>query len=369
MFEAFLLRPDAHRVWNNREVKRRLSWYYGVIVDEKPSKYRICKRVGVDVDLSADDEELWKMHREGSARFVNVWRRIASSELKLEDLEEPDVSLLDVKIELVKRMLRSCTFCERRCKVDREKGEVGFCRLDAKARVSSFFHHYGEEAPLVPSGTIFFTSCSFKCVYCQNWDISTDPHNGVEVTARQLASIATKLRREGCRNVNYVGGNPDQSMHVIVESLRYMDVNVPILWNSNAYASLEAMEILKDLVDIWLPDFKYGNDRCAERLSMVPKYFEVVTRNLKIMHESGDMIVRHLVLPNHVECCTKQVLEWLARNCPRCLVNIMEQYRPEHEVARRPQLYPDISRRPTAGEMNRAYSIAKELGIVWEPVS
>ena len=369
MFEIFTLRPDARVVWRNPEVKRRLSWYYEVMVDLKPAKYRICKRVPCDVNLSASVEELWDAHRKASEEFSKAWRDVASGRLSLEELETPKTSLLDVKVELVKRMLKSCVFCERRCGVDREAGEKGFCQLDATTRVSSFFHHYGEEAPLVPSGTIFFTSCSFKCVYCQNWDISNDPYNGVEVTPKQLASIATRLRREGCRNINYVGGNPDQSMHTIVESLKYMDINVPILWNSNAYASSEAMEILRDLVDIWLPDFKYGNDSCAERLSLVPRYFKVVTRNLKVMHESGDIIVRHLVLPNHLECCTEPILRWLASNCPRCLVNIMEQYRPEHEVLRRPQLYPDIRRRPSMDEMKRAYSLAEELGIVYEPVS
>lgn len=369
VFELFALRPDAKTVWRHPEVKKRLSWYYEVMVDAKPAKYRICKRIEVDADLSLSDHDLWEAHEVASKEFERTWKGVVLGKVSLDELGVPKVSFLDVKIELVKRMLRSCVFCERRCKVDRERGERGFCRLDAAARVSSFFHHYGEEAPLVPSGTIFFTSCSFKCVFCQNWDISTDPYNGIEVTPKQLASIAIRLRREGCRNINYVGGNPDQSMHVIVESLKYMDVNVPILWNSNAYASLEAMKIIKDLVDIWLPDFKYGNNKCAERLSFAPNYFEVVTRNLKIMHDSGDMIVRHLVLPNHVECCTEPVLRWLAENCPRCLVNVMEQYRPEHEVARRPHLYPDINRRPSASEMMKAYDIANKLGIVYEPVS
>ena len=263
MFEIFMLRPDARRVWSHPEVKRRLSWYYDVMIDAKPAKYRICKRIEADVDLTASDDELWRAHRDLAKKFDDVWKSIMMGKLKLEELETPKTSFLDLKIELVKRMLRSCIFCERRCRVNRERGEKGFCNLDATARVSSFFHHYGEEAPLVPSGTIFFTSCSFKCVFCQNWDISTDPLNGVEVTPKQLAAIATRLRKEGCRNINYVGGNPDQSMHVIVESLKYMDINVPILWNSNAYASLEAMEIIKDLVDIWLPDFKYGNDKLS----------------------------------------------------------------------------------------------------------
>ncbi|MDI9619559.1 MAG: radical SAM protein [Candidatus Nezhaarchaeota archaeon] len=370
MSNWFLLRPDSLAVWRDPEVRSRLAWYYDVMNDVKPAKYRICKRIEVDVDLpSLSSEELWGLHRRASQEFTGVWRSIANKEMKLEDLKPPRTSLLDAKIELAKRMTRFCILCERRCGVDRVKGERGFCNLNSKVRISSFFHHYGEEAPLVPSGTIFFTGCNFRCVFCQNWDISTDPLNGVEVTPKQLASIAVELRKGGCRNINYVGGNPDQSLHVIVESLKYMDVNVPILWNSNAYASVEVMDILKDLVDIWLPDFKYGNNKCAERLSSAPRYFEVVTRNIKVMHDHGDVIVRHLVLPNHVDCCTEPVLRWLAENCPRCMVNIMEQYRPEHIVAKKPHLYADIDRRSSANEMRKAYTIADVLGIVYKPLS
>jgi len=133
--------------------------------------------------------------------------------------------------------------------------------------------------------------------------------------------------------------------------------------------SLDSMSLLEDIVDIWLPDLKYGNNNCAWRLSKVRNYWEIATRNIKRAHEAGDIIIRHLVMPNHIECCTRPVLEWIAKNAPRALVNIMDQYRPEHLVARYPKMYPDIARRPTQSEMREAYRIAKELGIVFEPIS
>ncbi|MEM2591266.1 MAG: pyruvate formate lyase-activating protein, partial [Thermofilaceae archaeon] len=145
--------------------------------------------------------------------------------------------------------------------------------------------------------------------------------------------------------------------------------NVPLLWNSNMYMSVEALQLLLDIIDIWLPDFKYGNDECALRLSKVPRYFEVVSRNHKMAHDSGDMIIRHLVLPNHVECCTKPALKWISENCPRALVNIMDQYRPEHLVAFYPEKYREIARRPSPRELEEAYAFADELGLVWRPVS
>ncbi|MEM1537272.1 MAG: radical SAM protein [Candidatus Nezhaarchaeales archaeon] len=364
-----VLRPDSILVWRNEEVLHRLSWYYQVMRNMKPAKYLICKKLEFKGDLSGLTEELWEQHDKLHELLLDIQRKIAEGNLNLESLPTPKQSFLDLKIELVKRMLMNCCFCERRCGVNRLKGEKGFCRLNTETRVATWFHHYGEEAPLVPSGTIFFTSCNFKCQFCQNWDISTNPKNGVEVSSRELAAIAKILRDEGCRNINYVGGEPTPNLHTIVESLKHMDVNVPLLWNSNMYCSLETMKILKDLIDIWLPDFKYFNDRCAERLSKVPNYFAVVSRNHVIAHESGNMIIRHLVLPNHLECCTKPLLKWIAKNLPNALVNIMEQYRPEHVVAKHPELYPDIARRPTKTEMSEAYSLANELGIVWEAVS
>jgi len=365
-----LLRPDAISVWKSEEVKSRLSHYYSILRGARPPKYRVVKRLEAEFNPDASLGELLQAHREASKAFEGLYRDVVSGGVDLAKMRIPERSYLDLKIEIVKRILMKCSLCEWRCGVDRTRGGRGVCGLDSKVRVASAFLHMGEEAPLVPSGTIFFTGCSFKCVFCQNWDISTKPLNGVEVSPQDLAGIATELYVKGARNINYVGGNPDQQSHVVVESLKYMDVDVPLLWNTNMYMSSELLEMLFDIVDIWLPDFKYGNDACARRLSGVPRYFEVVARNHRYVCDRGaDVIIRHLVLPNHVECCTKPVLKWISENCPRALVNIMDQYRPEHLVAKYPDRWPDIARRPTSEEMEEAYEYADKLGICWRPVS
>lgn len=371
-FYAYAYRPDALSVWGDEEVRKRLSWYYQVMRDLKPSKYLITKRTSIPTDSKLselDYDSLWDMHEEARREFLSLWNDIKNG-ASLENITKPGLSFLNLKVEIVDRILKKCIFCERRCEVDRVSGRRGVCGLDAETRVSSAFMHLGEEAPLVPSGTIFFSGCSFKCVYCQNFDISADPFSGTVVTPKQLALIATDLRRRGARNINYVGGNPDQQLHTIIKSIQYMDINVPLLWNSNFFFTIETLEILYDVIDIWLPDFKYGNDECAFKYSRVRNYFEVVSRNHKILYDRGEeIIVRHLVLPNNLECCTKPVLRWIAENTPGVLVNVMDQYRPEHHVVKEPERFKDIARRLNRKEIMDAYAEAEKLGLVYKPVS
>ena len=379
-----LFRPDASLVWRDPEVKRRLGWYRSVMLDETPAKFMIVKSIkAVDGLKELREEKLWNLHEELHEEAEELFKQYYGSGVDYEKLKPVQPSYLDLKIELARRILRRCRFCEWRCGVDRLSGTRGVCKLGEKAYVASFFHHYGEEAPLIGtdkqggSGTIFFVSCNFNCVFCQNWDISHPRGRledaGVEVNAKTLAAIAKKLRVDGAANINYVGGEPTPNLHVIIESLKYLDVNVPILWNSNMYVSGESMNLLKDLVDIWLPDFKYWSNECARRLSNVGGklgYREAVTRNHLIAAKHGDMIIRHLVLPNHLECDTKPILKWISENLrDRVLVNIMGQYRPDHLVLEKPEIYRDVSRRPRSEEMHEAYSYADELGIVYRPVS
>jgi putative pyruvate formate lyase activating enzyme len=372
MYEVFLLRPDALSVWEYEVVREYLSWYYSVMIDEKPAKYRIVKRIEAPLNPYEEKnvDELWRIHDRLSQEFKSIWKRIREDELDLRELDIPRYSLLDVKIVLAYNLMKECILCERRCRVNRLEGKRGVCLVADKCIVHSYFHHMGEEAPLVPSGTIFYGGCNFRCVFCQNYDVSqTNVWGGEIVTPRELARIQEYLRRTGARNINHVGGEPTPHLPFIIESFKYTDINVPQLWNSNMYLTVESMKLLVDLIDIWLPDFKYGNDECAWRLSRVKNYWSVVTRNLRLAYGNGDMIIRHLVLPNHIECCTRPVLEWIARNTPRVLVNIMDQYTPMHLVARYPEKYKDIARRPSIKKIREAFRIADELGLVYEPVS
>jgi putative pyruvate formate lyase activating enzyme len=307
---------DVSDTWRDQMVRERLSWYYNVLLERRSSKFLICKRIACKHDPGLmTDMQLWQKHNSLRLEFLNMLREFRENETpsKRSQKAKEEFSFLDVKVELLNRILRKCTFCEWQCKVDRVKGErKGACHVDSTARVATFFRHIGEEPPVVDrqgSGTIFFTSCTFRCVFCQNYDISQDPTAGATVSAGSLPLIIKSLRSEGAANINFVGGEPTPNLHIIMEALNLTSVNVPILWNSNMYLTSEAMQILADVVDIWLPDFKWGNDRCALKYSRIVRYFDAVSRNHAMAYENGDMIVRHLVLPGHVECCTKPILD------------------------------------------------------------
>jgi len=355
-----ILRPDAIEVLRDEKARAALSRYFAVMEDRLPARFQICKRVEVDFNRSAPEEELWRTHHEKMKEFRKLRAKVDSGELKLESLGRPEHSLLDLKVELARRMLKSCRFCERRCGADRAAGKTGWCGVGDKSRIASEFMHHGEEPELVPSYTIFFSGCTFSCQYCQNWDISQYPEEGVQVSPQSLAKLIDNARREGARNVNFVGGEPTPNLPTILESLNLCETNIPSVWNSNMFLSLESMQLLSGTQDIYLTDFKYGNDKCAWRYSKVGQYFAVVSRNHLLAFEDAELIIRHLVLPNHIECCTRPVLKWIAENLgPMVRVNVMDQYRACYKADQ----FEEINRRLTPEEFSRALKIAEEAGL------
>ncbi len=361
------MRPDAVRAWRDQETVRRLSRYRDIIDGKRIAKYLLAKDISCETPLDDSTDTLWKVHSQLHDEFVGYVHAVDAGEPRHET--EDGRSFLHLKNELAWRILRECHFCERRCGSDRASGQTGWCKLGPESRVSSAFLHTGEEAPLVPSGTIFFSSCCLSCAFCQNEDISTNPNAGMPVSAEDLAKLAERLGQDGAININYVGGDPVPNTHTIIGSLIHQMSNITQLWNSSMYGSSEAMALIADLMDVWLPDFKYGNNECAKRLSGVDDYFDIVSRNHLTAYQNGEVIIRHLVLPNHLECCTFPVLEWVTENLPDCMVNIMAQYRPEHRVRRNPDDYKEISRRVSTEEMKLAFSKAEDLGIYWRTVS
>jgi putative pyruvate formate lyase activating enzyme len=305
-------------------------------------------------DLS--EEELWALHAESMHRFRRAWSRGDEPE----PLELP--SLLDLKAALARRMLSHCQMCERRCDVNRLQGERGYCGVGDISRVASVFLHFGEESELVPSHTIFFSGCTFHCEYCQNWDIAMDPRAGSPAEPASLAATLLDGIRQGSRNANFVGGNPDPNLHTILETIATLGEEgryLPMIWNSNMYTSLEAMRLLDGVMDIYLADFRYGNDECAREYSNVEGYFKVVSRNFTIAHGQGEIMLRQLLLPGHLHCCTARIMEWVASNMPDVYFNLMFQYRPEYRAAQ----HPEIDRRPSLEEKKEAVAVANRLGL------
>ncbi|MBO8182505.1 MAG: radical SAM protein [Archaeoglobus sp.] len=308
--------------------------------------------------LESELEHLLKVHSEAKEEFKEIKEELDSGKIDGNKFAEKKAafSFLDLKVKILEKMLESCCFCERRCEVNRYS-EKGFCKCTDKSYYSSEFLHMGEEPELIPSHTIFFNRCTFRCVFCQNYDIVY--HDDYPVDEAEIARIVDLRYRQGSRNVNFVGGNPDQHAHTILKILRNVESNVPVVWNSNMYHSSELAEIIEDVVDVWLGDFKYGNDECALKYSKVKNYWEIITRNFKRAEKNGELLIRHLVMPGHIECCTEKIAAWVARNLNNPRFNLMFQYYPTYKAYD----YPEIARRLRSDEMREAMEIAKRYAL------
>lgn len=351
-----------------------LGRYQKVSRNELPAFFELTKRIPVEFGPDMSSEELWEIHTRGIEEFRKLKGRLeiesrkalvfpdASDKLKLLtdgflELPEASPSLLDLKITILDRILEECHCCERRCLVNRKNGEKGFCRLTDVSRYASEFLHIGEEPELIPSHTIFFTGCVFACVYCQNWEISTCPDCGTFIEPSRLAEIIDVRRKEGARNVNFV--TPTPHPHTVLKVVRELSVNTPVVWNSNMYHSREVGKLLEGVVDVYLADFKYGNDDCARKYSKVKNYLKVMHENFEAAYGTAEILLRHLVLPGHLECCTGPIAEWVAENIPEVRFNLMFQYRPCYRAME----YPKIGRELTQEEQIKALEIINEAGI------
>jgi len=245
------------------------------------------------------------------------------------------------------------------------------CQAGSELIVSSAFPHFGEESPLVGrhgSGTIFLTHCNLRCLFCQNYDIS-HLGNGERITSSDMARVMLRLQEMGCHNINFV--TPTQYVPQIVSSLSEAieeGLRLPIVYNCSGYESLEVIRLLEGVVDIYMPDVKYFDEKYSKRFSNAPDYPEVIKQVLKEMHRQvGDLtidskgiaerglLIRHLVMPNGV-ASSEAVLKFIAEEISvHSYVNVMDQYRPEY----RAHEYPEIHRRITDKEFLEAIQWAK----------
>jgi putative pyruvate formate lyase activating enzyme len=274
------------------------------------------------------------------------------------------------RIERALSLLESCEVCPHRCGVNRLKGELGFCKTGKNAIVDSYFPHRGEEKPIRGyrgSGTVFFSYCNMRCVYCQNYQIS-QLGEGREVSPEELAEIFLELQAMGCHNLNLV--TPSHVVPQILSAL-YLAVKkgfrLPIVYNTSSFDSLESLRLLEGIVDIYLADLKYADREIARRYSKVKNYPEVAMAAIREMYRQvGDLIldergiairgllVRHLVLPNGL-AGTEKVAEFLASLSKNMAVNVMDQYYPSYMAWK----YPELSRRITQREYHQALSSMK----------
>ena len=282
---------------------------------------------------------------------------------------------LQEKAEKLYSGLASCAICPRNCRVNRLENKLGFCKTGKSARVCSYFSHYGEEPAISGengSGTIFFAHCNLRCAYCQNYEFS-QIGKGKEASEEELASYMLALQKEGCHNINFV-----TPVHVIPQILKALllaiegGLNIPLVYNSSGYDSVETLRLLEGIFDIYLPDARYADSKISLKFSLAEDYPQVNQMALKEMHrqvgiaelnkdgiiESG-LIIRHLVLPNNLSG-TVEIMRFISCEIGKdAYISLMSQYFPCYKA----QEYPEISRRITQKEYQEAAEIMYSYGL------
>ncbi len=288
---------------------------------------------------------------------------------------------LQRRADLALADLAHCTLCPRACEADRIAGKLGTCQIGRYARVTSYFPHHGEEAPLRGwngSGTIFFAQCNLRCVFCQNYDISHDGRYP-ETSPQRLAAIMLELQEMGCHNINlvtptHVVAQILEALVIAVRAIHGSPLRLPLVYNTSGYDSVESLRLLDGIVDIYMPDFKFWDETLAARYLLARDYPEAARLALTEMHRQvGDLIldenglakrgllVRHLVMPGGL-AGTRAVTAFLARELSaNTYLNLMAQHRPAGKVSS--EKFVEINRRITGDEYAEAVRCAREAGL------
>ncbi|MGE0707492.1 MAG: radical SAM protein [Planctomycetota bacterium] len=271
---------------------------------------------------------------------------------------EEEATRLELVAELAARLLGpSCRVCLLRCPVDRRRGERGACGLGAGLRPYQDFVHLGEELELIPTHAVYLAGCNYRCAYCSDWTHVVTPEQHAEVEPARLARSIEARRRAGALSLSLVGGVPDVSLPAIAAALVEAEVSTPLVWNTNLSATDEAQELLTELVDGYVADLKYGNEACSVAGSALKGALARTQELLRRVAGEAYLVVRHLLLPGHLACCTLPALDWLAAALPGARLNLMPQYLAPAQVRGT-----EWDRRPAADELDRARSRATALG-------
>ena len=280
--------------------------------------------------------------------------------------------------EIIKEKLEACNVCPRNCNVDRANGKIGYCKCNDKVKVALVSTHDFEEPCISKtngSGTIFFSNCNLNCMFCQNYEIS-QLGKGREITIDRLAEIFVEQQRRGVNNINLV--TPTMYAYQIIEAIkiaRNKGLNIPVIYNSNGYESVQTIKDLNGYIDVYLPDFKYYSDEIAIKYSKTPHYKEIASEAIKEMYnqvgpaqfdENGiikkGVIIRHLILPNHVQN-SKNILKWIKENMPQDVyVSVMAQYFPTYKAKEDDLLNRKITIKEYRAVENYLYSLELENG-------
>lgn len=257
------------------------------------------------------------------------------------------------------RLLADCQFCAHHCGVNRLEGEVGLCHATAKARFFLAQTEVTDELELIPTFAIALSGCDLRCDFCVTGLESWNPRIGQSFDACKIAAMAKEALNDGARSIMILGGEPTIHLHAALELVARLPDTARLVWKTNAHCSAQGRTLLDGMFDVWLADFKFGNDDCARRLAKIPNYTEIITENLLWANVHSELIVRHLLMPGHIQCCWKPVAKWLAEHLPGVKVNLRSGFWP----AWRARSHPELSGTVAGREADEARKIAEIHGL------
>jgi putative pyruvate formate lyase activating enzyme len=261
------------------------------------------------------------------------------------------------RVQKARDLLTNCRLCAHDCSVNRLAGESGLCHAGATARVFLSQVEVADELELVPTFAIALSGCDLRCSFCITGAQSWNANAGEPLDVSRISARATEALDRGARTIMILGGEPTIHLPSVLEIIAALPDEARLVWKTNAHGTAQARALLSGLCDVWLADFKFGNDACAQRLARIPNYIQVVRENLLWAAGETELIVRHLIMPGHIECCWRPVAVWLAATFPEIKVSLREGYWPGWQAKRHAELCEPVSPR----ESERAFAVAREL--------
>jgi putative pyruvate formate lyase activating enzyme len=268
----------------------------------------------------------------------------------------------DERLERARQHYRDCRLCEHRCGANRWGGERGPCKADTVARVFKHRVEFGEEPELIPSHLFYLSGCDLRCAFCIAEVNAFDPRRGRPLTSEFFDDAVAQGRRQGARTLQWVGGEPNVHLPNILEVMAGCPDLPRVVWKSDFHGTAESFALLEGVIAVYLADFKFGNDRCARRIAGVADYLRIVTRNLATAARQGRLIVRHLLLPGHFDCCYRPIVAWLRAHLPEVPFSVRDGYLPSWRAHRFAELALPLDR--DQGVRARDLAVGSGLRIV-----
>ena len=268
-------------------------------------------------------------------------------------------ALARMRLESSQRAMHRCQLCAHRCGVNRRAGDRGPCGVGLTSKIYSAQVEVGDECELIPTYAIAFSGCDMRCDFCITGRFSWESRTGWPADPERIAQQATAALHRGSRSIMILGGEPTVHLPSVLALVAELPEEAVLVWKTNGRAGPQAKELLPGLFDVWLIDFKFGNDTCAWRLSRTRDYTETLQANLRWFNEQGELRVRHLLMPGHLECCWVPVARWLAEHLPAVKIGLRSGFWPAWRSSRHPELKRTVDPR----EWTRALKVARNLNL------